>query len=293
MTNWRDLDADVRKALLRGEPAADPEIDRIARERAEKVLGRSTVRQTLVLIPPALVLGVLLGFLGARTGVSALGLPVVFVVIVGWVVFATRRKLAYTRILNVSGGTPRTPISGGGERVPDAAARLEVRVSAGGALRMMAPLLSISGIVFAAGAVFSAGWLLGIGVVLAVPTLAYTGFLLWAARPGNEIVIDADGLSIPGRRLWVAWDAVREIRVFPLRATAGDERRVVSFLLHDKQVYLRQLPRWQAFLADLNTRTYLSPLAMVDGLTDTPVEEIAAASVALSGIAATTEPPAR
>ncbi|MBF6327813.1 hypothetical protein [Nocardia transvalensis] len=44
MDTWRDLDPAVRKALLRGEPATDPETDRIARAHAEKALRQFHVR---------------------------------------------------------------------------------------------------------------------------------------------------------------------------------------------------------------------------------------------------------
>ncbi|MEU0545670.1 hypothetical protein ABZ319_37930 [Nocardia sp. NPDC005978] len=287
MKNWKDLDADVRRALLRGEPAADPEIDRIAREHAEKALGRSIIRRVIVVFPIALVTGALLGFFAAKCGLPSWAPgSILFAVGSAIAVVESRRKLAHIRILNVSSGTPRAQT-----RTEWTAARaaesLEIRSTASGVLRTTAPWLALAGGVLVLAVLSSIPWLIVPVAVFAVTVVTYVALLLWFTLPGNEQILDADGIFMPKYGLRVPWKAIREIRLLPLRATARDKRQVVAFLFHDKQDYLRQLPRWQAVLADLNTKTYLSPLVIIEGVTDRPVEEIAARAGALSGLVVT------
>lgn len=265
--------------MLRGEPAVDPEIDRIARAYAEIALKRFGVLMVVIGLPVVLVVALLLGLIGALFDLPTVAVEAVFVVgAIGWFVLASRRKLALTRLLNVSRGEPRTPVT------PGVYERLEIRTSTGGALRMTAPYLCMVILMLAAGLVTSILLLTGIAVVLGVPVVAYTGYLLVSALSGHPLVLDDDGIHAPRHGLRVGWESVREIRVVPLRASARDVRQVIAFLLDDDQIFLRQLPRWQAFIARMNKKTYLSPLVMMDGLVDKPIDEIAAAAAALSSL---------
>jgi hypothetical protein len=108
--------------------------------------------------------------------------------------------------------------------------------------------------------------------------------LLTCSIPGHPTVLDTDGVHSPRDGVRIGWESVREIRVVPLRATAADSRKVIAFMLDDDQTYLRQLPSWQALLAKMNKKTYLSPLVLMDGLIDRPIEAIAASAAALSGL---------
>ncbi|MGV9410219.1 hypothetical protein ACWDOP_09920 [Nocardia sp. NPDC003693] len=290
MNNWKDLDADVRKALLRGEPATDPETDRIAREHATEVLGRSMIRRLRLVVPVAVVCALGLGF---ATGIAGWPSWIVGVIIfsagIGCAIVESRRKLALIRILNVSTGTPRAHLSG--ERVATGRAeRLELRMPVGGVLRTVAPLLAAISLALAFAVVASTWWLIVPVIVIAIPVVAYAGHMLWSTLPGNEQILDADGISIPKYGLRLGWDAVREIRMMPLRATAGDRRQVLAFLLHDNQDFLRQLPRWMAVVANLNTKTYLSPLVLLDSVTDRPIDEVAGVAAGLSGLEVTVVP---
>lgn len=286
MNTWRELDPSIRKALLRGEPATDPEIDRVARAYAEKELKRFQVRMFLTWFPIGLVVGALVGIFLAVADLPLVGLaPVCIVSWVGLTVITGRRKLALIRLLNVSYGTPRVRV------VPGSSERLEVRVPTGGVLRMMGPVLSLVAVLFGFGVVIANSWVIGTALVLSVPSFAYTGYLLlvWAL-PGHPQIFDADGVHTPRYGLRIGWESIREIRVVPLRATGRDTRQVMAFVLHDDQVYLRQLPSWQAFLAKMNKKTYLSPMVMMDGLVDRPIGEIAASVAALSGLPVSTAP---
>ncbi|MFI6309889.1 hypothetical protein ACIBEK_07120 [Nocardia fusca] len=279
MNTWGDLDPSTRKALLRGEPAGDPEIDRIGRAYAEKKLGRSQLRKFLIGIPIGLVVGLLLGLWVAMGNfpVGAVA-PVLIAFWLGYWFVEARRKLALIRLLNVSHGAPRVPVA------PGAPEGLEIRVPTVGVLRMMLPFLGAFAIPVAAGLLLSIPAIAVVAVVLAIPVIAYFGYLLAGSVPGHPIVLDADGVHSRRDGVRIGWETVREIRVVPLRATAGDSRRVIAFMLHDDQTYLRQLPSWQALLAKMNRKTYLSPLVLMDGLIDKPIEAIAATAAALSGI---------
>ncbi|MGX1805588.1 hypothetical protein ACWIGI_07720 [Nocardia sp. NPDC055321] len=284
MNNWKDLHADVRKALLRGEPAADPEIDRIAREHAEQALGRSSFRRVLVVLPFAGAIGVALGLLQARADMSPAVLAGVFAVLsFGYIFVEARRRIALVRLVNVS-GAPRAAVAAGG------AERLEIRVPVLGVLRMLAPLLLIVASFLVGGAMLSNAWLIGIGVVLAIPVLAYAAYWLYWSLGRHAFVIDADGFTSPDQGLRLGWDAVTELRVLPLRASARDTRQVLTFILRDNQEYLRQLPRWEALLVSVNTKAYLSPLVLLDGLIDTSIDAVAETAVAVSGLPVTRVP---
>ncbi|WP_431949762.1 hypothetical protein [Nocardia lijiangensis] len=282
MKTWRELDPATRKALLRGEPATDPEIDRVARAYAEKTLQRSAIRTGLIVVPSAAVVGALLGALAAAADLTPTIMVVLPALIVGVVVavLASRRKLALIRLLNVSRGAPRELV------VPGSSERVEIRVPTSGFLRTMTPLLALVVPLLALGAVWPNPWLRVTAVVVAVPLIAYIGYMLLAwSLPGHPAyVLDSDGVHTPKYGLRVGWESVREIRVVPLRATARDTRKVIAFMLDDDQVYLRQLPSWQAFFARTNKRTYLSPMIALDGMVDKPIDEIAASAAALSGL---------
>ncbi|GEM33295.1 hypothetical protein NN3_43020 [Nocardia neocaledoniensis NBRC 108232] len=282
MNTWRELDAATRRSLLRGEPATDPEVDRIARAYAEGELRAPIARQVVYAVPLGVIGGIGLAATRSVTGWSVSDLaPFLVLAAVGYVVLAARRKLALTRILNVSHGTPREPVPGTSSEA------LAIRVSRAGALRMMAPYLIVIVALLIAGAVWSMPWLaVGAGLA-AVPVLAYTGYLLTGTTTDRGIILDAHGLHYPHRRAQVAWESVREIRVFPLRATASDQRQVIAFILHDDEHYLRQLPAWEARLCRMNRKTYLSSLVMIDGFVDTPVGVIAATAAALSRLPVT------
>ncbi|MBF6183012.1 hypothetical protein [Nocardia otitidiscaviarum] len=279
MKKWRDLDRATRKALLRGEPAADPEVDRVARVYAEKALGRVGVPRILILALSAAVLGLGSGYLIAVMGLPR---PLLFTVAIGffvcYLVVESRRRLALTRLLNISRGALRHPIA------PGTSERLEVRVPTLGALRTTLPFLLVVGILLVGGIALSSPLLSGFAVVCAVPVVAYIGYLLtWSLSGRPQFVFDAVGVHTPSLGLFVGWEAIREINVVPLRGSR-DGRKVLVFLLDDDLTYLRQLPRWQAFLSKLNTKTYLSPMITMDGLVDKPIEQIAATAAALSGL---------
>lgn len=282
MNTWRELDAATRRSLLRGEPATDPEVDRIARAYAEGELRAPIARQVVYAVPLGVIGGVGLAATRSITGWSVSGLaPFLALAVVGYVVLAARRKLALTRILNVSHGTPREPVPGTSSKA------LVIRVSRAGALKMVAPYLIVIVALLIAGAVWSMPWLaVGAGLA-AVPVLAYTGYLLTGTKTDRGMILDAHGLHYPHRRAHVAWESVREIRVLPLRATASDQRQVIAFVLHDDEHYLRQLPAWEARLCRMNRKTYLSSLVMIDGFVDTPVGAIAATAAALSRLPVT------
>ncbi|MFI1463196.1 hypothetical protein [Nocardia carnea] len=127
-------------------------------------------------------------------------------------------------------------------------------------------------------------------MVPAVPIIAHFGHLLSWSIPGHPTILDADGLHSPKDGVRIGWEALREIRIVALRATARDRRQVLAFILHDDQIYLRQLPRWQALLGKLNKKTYLSPLVLMDGMYDKSMEEVAVSAAALSGIPVSTAP---
>ncbi|GGL45863.1 hypothetical protein [Nocardia jinanensis] len=280
MNTWRDLAPSTRKALLQGEPAGDPDTDRIARAYAEKRLGRSQLKIFLIGIPIGLVVGLLLGLLVAMLDLPfGIVAPVLVAVWLGYWFFEARRKLALVRLLNVSQGAPRVPV------VPGVQEGLEIRVPTVGVLRMMLPFLGTFAIPVAAGLLLSAPAITAAAAVLAIPVIAYFGHLLSWSIPGHPTVLDADGVHSPKDGVRVSWEAVREIRVVPLRATAGDSRQVIAFMLHDDETYLRQLPRWQALLAKMNKKTYLSPLVFMDSMVDKSIAEIAASAAAWSGIA--------
>lgn len=285
MNTWRDLDPSVRKALLRGEPAGDPETDRIGRAYAEQKLGRPQARNFLVYFLIGLGLGLPLGLFVVLDflPMAAAG----FVVIALWLgcwVFEVRRKVALIRLLNVSNGAPRVLV------VPGGPGQLEIRVPIRGVLRMTAPFLGLIAIPVIVGLVYSAPAIAVAAVVPAVPIIAYFGYLLSWAVPGHPTILDADGLHSPKDGVRIGWEVLREIRIVPLRATARDRRQVLAFVLHDDQIYLRQLPRWQALLGKLNKKTYLSPLVLMDGMYDKSMEEVAASAAALSGIPVSKEP---
>ncbi|WP_280401436.1 hypothetical protein [Nocardia carnea] len=285
MNTWRDLDPSVRKALLRGEPAGDPETDRIGRAYAERKLGRSLARNLLIGIPIGLVVGLPLGLLMVLDILPIAAAGAVFIVLwLGASVVEYRRKVALIRLLNVSHGTPRVSV------VPAAPERLEIRVPTSGVLRMMPPFLLLVLIPLAIGLVYSVPALAVAAVVPAVPVIAYLGHLLSWSIPGHPTILDADGLHSPKDGVRIGWDAVHEIRIVPLRATAGDRRYVLAFLLHDDQVYLRQLPSWQVLLGKVNKKTYLSPLVLMDGMYDKSMAEVGAVAAALSGIPVSAAP---
>lgn len=279
MNTWDDLDPSTRKALLRGEPAGDPDIDRIARAYAEEKLGRSQLRMFVIGIPIGLVVGLLLGLWVAMGNLPVVAVaPILIAFWLSYWFVEARRKLALIRLLNVSHGTPRMPVA------PGAPEGLELRVPTAGVLRMMLPFLVAFAIPVAAGLLLSISAIAVAAVVLAVPVIAYFGYLLARSIPGHPTILDADGLHTPRDGVRIGWESVREIRVVPLRARAADSRQVIAFILHDDQTYLRQLPSWQALLAKMNKKTYLSPLVLMDGLIDKPIEAIAASAAALSGI---------
>ncbi|MEV0333628.1 hypothetical protein [Nocardia sp. NPDC050717] len=283
MNTWRELDAATRRALLRGEPATDPEVDRIARAHAERELGVPMGRRIVYAVPVGIIAGVGLVVARSVTGCSITDLaPLLVLATVCYLVVAVRRKLALTRILNVSHGTPRETVPAA---VPE---QLVIRVSPAGALKMVAPYLILVAGFLIAGVVWSIPWLTIGAVLVAVPVLAYTGYLLTGTKADRGMVLDAYGLHYPHRRAHVSWESVREIRVLPLRATASDPRQVVAFILHDDEHYLRQLPAWEARLCRMNRKTYLSSLVMIDGFVDTPVGAIAATAAALSRLPVTT-----
>ncbi|MCM6774179.1 hypothetical protein NDR87_11920 [Nocardia sp. CDC159] len=285
MNTWRDLDRATRKALLRGEPAANPEIDRIARVHAEKTLKRFDLWICVLLVVGGVITGVPLGYFSVKADLSpgAFG-SILLIVMLGCAVVCTRRKLRLVRLLNASQGMPRRPVP------PGEAERLEIRTSTWGVLRLMGFYLCVVVLLSVTGAVWSSWWLIGLAVVSGVPIVAYTGYLLYSSLSGHPLVLDADGVHAPHGRLRLGWESVREIRVFPLRATAKDTRQVIAFLFHDNQTYLGQLPRWESYLVRCGAKTFLSPMAIMDGLADKPVDQIAATAAALSGIPVTRSP---
>ncbi|WP_067536313.1 hypothetical protein [Nocardia crassostreae] len=281
MKNWRELDHSTRKALLRGEPAADPEIDRIAREYAERGLKSNSWRRWLGIVVVSVAVGALIGYVGIRVeGSLPVLLPAFVLLILGRTVARARHRLALIRMLNVSDGEPQHAV------LPGAAESLEIRITTVGVLRLTAPLLSLPAVVLGMGWAFGQPVLIGAGALLSAPIVAYACYLLSWSVPGHPQILDNDGIHTPRMGLRVGWDAVREIRVVPLRATASDSRKVIAFILFDDEVYLRQLPKWQAVLAKMNKRTYLSSLVLMDSLVDKPIDEIAAAAAALSGLPA-------
>lgn len=285
MNTWRDLDPSIRKALLRGEPAPDPETDGIGRAYAERKLGRSQLRMFLIGIPFGLVVGVLLGLsIGREILPVAVAAPVAIALWLGYWFAEGRRKLALIRILNVSHGEPRVPVA------PGVLKRLEVRVPTLGVLRMMLPYLAICAMLIALGPLFSVPAITVVAVAVTIPVVAYFGHLLFWSISRRPTILDADGMHSAKGGVRVGWETVREIRIVPLRATARDSRQVIAFILHDDETYLRQLPRWQAFLAKMNKKTYLSPLVLFDGMTDKPIEQVGASAAALSGIAVSKAP---
>lgn len=285
MNTWRDLDPSVRKALLRGEPAGDPETDRIGRAYAEQKLGRSQLRLLLIGVPIGLVGGLLVGQLLVMDILTiAAAVPLLLVFWLGWWIVEARRKLALVRLLNVSHGAPRVPV------VPAVSERLEVRVATLGVLRVMLPWLFVFAVPITAGLLFSTPAIVVVAAILAVPVIAYIAHLLAWSIPGHPTVFDADGMHSPKDGVRIGWDTVREIRIVPLRATAGDRRYVLALLLHDDQVYLRQLPSWQVLLGKLNKKTYLSPLVLMDGMYDKSMAEVGAVAAALSGIPVSAAP---
>ncbi|MFF3226812.1 hypothetical protein ACFYV7_28735 [Nocardia suismassiliense] len=283
MKTWRDLDSATRKALLRGEPATDPEIDRIAVAHAEKVLNRSQVRGVLVGLVGGTAMGLLLGTLMVVAGLPfGVFLVVVIVLAIGVMFVMARRKLALIRLLNVSRGVAREPV------LPGSAEKLQIRITVLGAVRIAGPYLFIVAVLLLVGVLWTNPWLIGAAAVVSVPVLAYTGYLLaWALPKHPAAVLDASGVHTPRMGLSVGWESFTEISVVPLRASARDTRQVIVFMLHDDQVYLRQLPSWQAFVARMNKKTYLSPLVIVDAMVDKSASEIAAAAAALSGLPVT------
>ncbi|MGI5216334.1 hypothetical protein [Nocardia sp. CA-290969] len=284
MNIWRDLDPSVRKALLEGRPVGDLETDRIGRAYAEQRLGRSQPRNFLVGILIGLGVGLPLGLLVVLDVLSmaATGL-VVIAMWLGYLVYEVRRKAALIRLLNVSNGAPRVPVM---PVMPGPPGRLEIRVRTRGVLRMMAPFLGLVAIPVAVGLAYSVPVpaIAALAVVPAVLVIAYLGHLLSWSIPGRPTILDADGLHSPKDGVRIGWEAVREIRIVLLRATAGDRRHVLAFLLHDDQIYLRQLSSWQVLLGKINKKTYLSPLVLMDGMYDRSMVEIAASAAALSGI---------
>ncbi len=282
MNTWRELDAATRRSLLRGEPATDPKVDRVARAHAERELGVPMGRRIMYAVPLGMIVGVGLVATRSVTGWSIADLaPLLVLATVGYLVVAVRRKLALARILNVSHGTPRDAVPGAARE------RLVIRVSLAGALKLVAPYLIVVAAPLIAGMVWSIPWLAVGAALAAVPVLAYTGYLLTGTKTDRGMILDAHGLHYPHRRAHVAWESVREIRVLPLRATASDQRQVIAFVLHDDEHYLRQLPAWEARLCRMNRKTYLSSLVMIDGFVDTPVSAIAATAAALSRLPVT------
>ncbi|WP_433664205.1 hypothetical protein ACQPW1_20020 [Nocardia sp. CA-128927] len=287
MKTWRDLDPATRKALLRGEPAVDPETDRIASAHAEKALKHFQLRMGLVAIPGGLVIGSLLGTLNVLAGLPFIVLvPVIILMVVGFGYVTIRRKLALIRLLNISRGMPRELVT------PGSSEKVEIRLTSLGIMRMTAPYLFIVAVLLIVGVVWTNPWLIGTAVVVSVPVIGYIGYLLLAwSLPGHPVVVlDAEGVHIPKTGLRVGWESFHEIRVVPLRATARDTRQVIAFMLHDDELYLRQLPGWQAFMGRMNRKTYLSPLVIVDATVDKPVAEIAAKAAALSTVPVSTLP---
>ncbi|WP_280437855.1 hypothetical protein [Nocardia carnea] len=138
MNTWRDLDPSARKALLRGEPAGDPETDRIGRAYAEQKLGRSQARNFLVYFFIGLGVGLPLGLFVVLDilPMAVAGLVVIALWLGCWV-FEVRRRVVLIRLLNVSNGGPRVPV------VPGGPGRLEIRVPIRGVLRMTAPFLGL------------------------------------------------------------------------------------------------------------------------------------------------------
>ncbi|WP_159080283.1 hypothetical protein [Nocardia suismassiliense] len=266
--------------MLRGEPATDPEIDRIAVAHAEKSLRRFQLRLGLIALPLGVVGGWFAGTLAVMFDLPlVVFLYVVLVVIIGAVFVVSRRKLALIRMLNVSRSTVRELVT------PGSAEELEIRVTVAGVVRVMGPYLFLVAVLLLIGVMWTNPLLIGTGVVVCVPVLAYIVYLLtWALPKHPATVLDANGVHTPRMGLSVDWASFSEIRVVPVRASSRDTRQVISFMLHDDQVYLRQLPSWQAFIAKLNKKTYLSPLVITEPMVDKPVAEIAATAAALSGL---------
>ncbi|MGW4369542.1 hypothetical protein ACWEKT_28240 [Nocardia takedensis] len=288
MKTWNDLDAATRAAIRRGEPATDPEIDLIARTHAERQLGRATTRALAIGIP----FGLIAGFFGAYA-VDELDLgmgrfiAVVIAAAVTYVLFATKRRMALLRIVNASPGTPREPVAPG---APDP---LTVRVPADGFFRMMSGWLIVVAILVVASGAFPDPVLWMVTALVAVPALGYCAYILlfWILPRRPLYVLDSAGVLPDGIASPIPWDAIREIRVLPMRATAAYTRQVLTFILHDRDRYLRQLPWFPRLLSKLAPTAYLSPLTISTGITDTAIPTIAATVAALSGKIVTVTPP--
>lgn len=276
--HWRQLDPATRKSLRNGVSATDPGIDLIARAYAESALRMYRTRWTVGGTLGAAVLAVLLVLLSESMGPTVVGM--VFVAAwLGFSYFAGRQRLMLVRVLNAS-RSGREPIAAG------TAAPLEIRVSGVGIVKALVGPLVIGAIFIFFGVLLAMPVLLGFGIGLAIVVLAYIGYSLvvWALPGRLAYVLDFDGIHTPKRGARVGWEHVREIRVVPLRPTTRDRRKVIAFVLHDDDLYLRQLPRWAAFLSTRNKKTYLSPMFFIDGLADKSIDEIATVAAALSSV---------
>lgn len=226
----------------------------------------------------AVVVVVFLGIFAESMSPTVAGL-VFLVAWFGLAYFAGRHRLTLVRVLNAS-RSGQEPIAAG------TAAPLEIRVSGGGIVKALVGPLVIGALFIFFGVLLAMPVLLGFGIGLTILVLAYMGYSLvvWALPGRLAYVLDLDGIHTPTRGARVGWEDVREIRIVPLRPTTRDRRRVIAFVLHDDDLYLRQLPRWVAFLSRRKKKTYLSPMVFIDGLADKSVAEIAAAAAALSGL---------
>lgn len=111
VNDWHDLDAPTRAALLRGEPATDPETDRIVRAYAAPMLKRVRIRLGVIGTLGALVVGPLLGYLAVLAHMTLVEvLPVFIAIWIGWAIVVTRRKRPFVRLLKVSHRTPPEPV---------------------------------------------------------------------------------------------------------------------------------------------------------------------------------------
>src|SRR5688572_30712072 len=112
-TQWRSLDRSTRKALLRGEAMADPDLVLVARAEAERVLNGSLWPKYARALGIAIPIGIALGILSAVTDMSPMftSIPVAIGALVCLVV-GIRHRAAMIRILNTDDGYRPEPVSG-------------------------------------------------------------------------------------------------------------------------------------------------------------------------------------